>query len=101
MRLIDADELLKKVESINSCNYGSMFSWKAHSAASEVLRDIIQLIEITPTIKIAESLLPPIEEMRDFTPEESAAYNKHIEEISTSIIGVDGKPVNLMDMLGD
>lgn len=51
MRLINADELLKKVESINSCNYGSMFSWEAHSAASEVLRDIIQLIEITPTIE--------------------------------------------------
>lgn len=51
MRLIDADELLKKVESINSCNYGSMFSWEAHSAAGDVLLDIQRLIENAPTIK--------------------------------------------------
>ena len=51
MRLINAEKKKKKVEIINSCNYGSMFSWEAHSAASEVLRDIVQLIEITPTIE--------------------------------------------------
>ena len=65
--------------------------------------EIVELFcyEKPEALKIAESFLPPIEEMRDFTPEESAAYNKHIEEISTPIIGADGKPVNLMDMLGD
>ena len=51
MRLIDADELLKKVESINSCNYGSMFSWEAHSAVGDVLLDVQRLIENAPTIK--------------------------------------------------
>ena len=51
MRLIDADELLKKVESINSCNYVSMFSYEAHSAAGYVLLDIQRLIENAPTIE--------------------------------------------------
>ena len=51
MRLINADELLKKVEIINSCNYGSMFSWEAHSAAGDVLLDVQRLIENAPTIK--------------------------------------------------
>ena len=63
--------------------------------------EIVELFcyEKPEALKIAESLLPPIAEMRDFTPEESAAYSKHIEEISTPIIGADGKPVNLIDML--
>ena len=65
--------------------------------------EIVELFcyEKPEALKIAESFLPPIEEMRDFTPEESAAYNKHIEEISTPIIGADGKPVNIFDLFGD
>ena len=65
--------------------------------------EIVELFcyEKLEALKIAESFLPPIEEMRDFTPEESAAYNKHIEEISTPIIGADGKPVSVFDLFGD
>lgn len=50
------------------------------------------------TLKIAESLLPPIEEMRDFTEEEQAAYNKIIEEMSSPILGANGKPINIFDI---
>lgn len=52
-------------------------------------------------MKIAESLLPPIEEMRDFTEEEQAAYNKIIEEMSTPILGADGKPINIFQELNN
>lgn len=60
--------------------------------------DDLELVELfcyekPEALKIAESILPPIEEMRDFTPEENAAYNKIIEEMSEPILGVDGKPV--------
>ena len=51
MRLIDADKLLEEINTINPCCYGRYSDYEAHSAASEVLRDIIQLIEITPTIE--------------------------------------------------
>ena len=51
MRLIDADKLLEEVNTINPICYGRYFDYEAHSAASEVLRDIAQLIEITPTIE--------------------------------------------------
>lgn len=49
-------------------------------------------------MKIAESLLPPVEEMRNFTEEEQAAYNKIIEEMSTPILGANGKPINIFDI---
>lgn len=51
MRLIDADKLLEEISRINPSFYGRYADFEAHSAASEVLRDIIQLIEITPTIE--------------------------------------------------
>ena len=51
MRLIDADKLLEEINTINPICYGRYSDYEAHSAAREVLRDIIQLIEITPTIE--------------------------------------------------
>lgn len=51
MRLIDADKLLEEINTINPCCYGRYSDYEAHSAAREVLRDIAQLIEITPTIE--------------------------------------------------
>ena len=51
MRLIDADKLLEEISRINPSCYGRYADFEAHGAASEVLRDIIQLIEITPTIE--------------------------------------------------
>lgn len=49
-------------------------------------------------MKLAESLLPPVEEMRNFTEEEQAVYNKIIEEMSTPILGANGKPINIFDI---
>ena len=49
-------------------------------------------------MKIAESLLPPVEEMRNFSEEEQTAYNKIIEEMSTPILGANGKPINIFDI---
>lgn len=68
--------------------------------------DDLEIVELycyekPEALKIAESLIPPIEKMRNFTLEERAAYNKHLDEISTPIIGSDGKPVNLFDLLKD
>lgn len=65
--------------------------------------DDLELVELfcyekPEALKIAESILPPIEEMRDFTPEENAAYNKIIEEMSKPILGADGKPVNFFQV---
>ena len=62
---------------------------------------IIELFEWNKpeALKKAESILPPIEEMRYLTEEERAEFNKHLEEISTPIIGVDGKPVNINDVI--
>lgn len=51
MRLIDADKLLEEINTINPCCYGRYSDYEAHSAVREVLRDIAQLIEITPTIE--------------------------------------------------
>lgn len=65
--------------------------------------EIVELFcyEKPEALKIAESILPHIEEMRDFTPEEQTAYNEQILKMSKPIIGADGKPVNLFDLLGD
>ena len=58
MRLIDADKLYEEIEQINSCDYGSIFSYEAHNAASDVLQDIKVLIENAPTIKTIERIKP-------------------------------------------
>lgn len=65
--------------------------------------EIVELFcyEKPEALKFAESILPPIDQMRDLTPEEQAEYNKQIHKMSKPIIGVDGKPVNIFDMLGD
>lgn len=68
--------------------------------------DDLELVELfclekPEELKVAESILPSIEEMRDFTPEEEAVYRKHIDKISKPIIGIDGKSVNIFDLLGD
>lgn len=65
--------------------------------------EIVELYcyEKPEALKFAESILPPIDQMRDLTPEEQAEYNKQIHKMSKPIIGVDGKPVNIFDMLGD
>ena len=67
--------------------------------AIKALRLMIELEDKLEALKKAESILPPIEEMRYLTEEEQAEFNKYIEEISTPIIGVDGKPVNINDIV--
>lgn len=68
--------------------------------------DDLELVELfcyekPEALKVVESVLPPIEEMRDFTPEEQAAFNEQIHKMSKPIIGADGKPVNIFDLFGD
>lgn len=65
--------------------------------------DNLEIVELycyekPEAMKIAESILPPVEEMRNFTEEEQAAYNKIIEEMSTPILGANGKPINIFDI---
>ena len=67
--------------------------------AIKALRLMIELEDKPEALKKAESILPQIEEMRHLTEEERAEFNKHLEEISTPIIGVDGKPVNINDII--
>lgn len=67
--------------------------------AIKALRLMIELEDKPEALKKAESILSPIEEMRYLTEEERAEFNKHLEEISTPIIGADGKPVNINDIV--
>lgn len=67
--------------------------------AIKALRLMIELEDKPEALKKAESILPPIEEMRYLTEEERAEFNKYLEEISTPIIGVNGKPVNINDIV--
>ena len=67
--------------------------------AIKALRLMIELEDKPEALKKAESILPPIEEMRYLTEEEKAEFTKHLEEISTPIIRVDGKPVNINDIV--
>lgn len=67
--------------------------------AIKALRLMIELEDKPEALKKAESILPPIEEMRYLTEEERAEFNKYLEEISEPIIGVDGKPVNINDIV--
>lgn len=67
--------------------------------AIKALRLMVELEDKPEALKKAESILSPIEEMRYLTEEERAEFNKHLEEISTPIIGVDGKPVNINDIV--
>jgi hypothetical protein len=67
--------------------------------AIKALRLMIELEDKPEALKKAESILPPIEEMRYLTEEERAEFNKYLEEISEPIIGVDGKPVNINDVI--
>lgn len=67
--------------------------------AIKALRLMIELEDKPEALKKAESILPPIEDMRYLTKEERAEFNKHLEEISVPIIGVDGKPVNINDII--
>ena len=65
--------------------------------------EIVELFcfEKTEVLKVAESMLPPIEKMRDLTQEESAAIQMAISKISKPIIGEDGKTVNMFDLLDE
>ena len=67
--------------------------------AIKALRLMIELEDKPEALKKAESILPPIEEMRYLTEEERAEFNKYLDEISEPIIGVDGKPVNINDIV--
>lgn len=67
--------------------------------AIKALRLMIELEDKPEALKKAESILPPIEEMRYLTEEERAEFNKYLEKISEPIIGVDGKPVNINDIV--
>ena len=53
--------------------------------------DDLELVELfcyekPEALKVVESVLPPIEEMRDFTPEEQAAFNEQIHNHKDSTI---------------
>lgn len=81
------------------------FLWKCENdyPRSKYNPDNLEVVELycyekPEAMKIAESLLPPVEEMRNFTEEEQAAYNKIIEEMSTPILGANGKPINIFDI---
>ena len=52
MRLIDADAQIDEIGKINPVDYGSMFSYEAHSAAREVLRDVVRILDTAPTIDL-------------------------------------------------
>ena len=67
--------------------------------AIKAVRLMIELEDKPEALKKAESILPPIEEMRYLTEEERAEFNKYLDEISEPIIGVDGKPVNINDIV--
>lgn len=65
--------------------------------------DDLELVELfcyekPEALKIAESVLPNIEGMRDFTMEEQTTYNEQIRKMSKPIIGTDGKSINLFDL---
>lgn len=50
MRLIDADALEVKIGSINHIDYGSMYSYEAHSAARDALSDVLAILGTTLTV---------------------------------------------------
>ena len=82
-----------------------IFLWKCENdyPRPKYNPDNLEVVELycyekPEVMKIAESLLPPVEEMRNFTEEEQAAYNKIIEEMSTPILGANGKPINIFDI---
>jgi len=47
-RLIDANAL--RINEINPVDYGSIFSYEAHNAVQNCLRDIERIIEQAPTV---------------------------------------------------
>ena len=51
-RLIDGNRLYDLVEDIDYTAYGRIYSYEAHEVAREVLKDVLRLIEVAPTIKI-------------------------------------------------
>jgi len=52
--LIDRDKAIENIEQINCVDYGPMFSYEAHSAVKEVLRDIIGTLESTPPVEVVK-----------------------------------------------
>lgn len=48
MKLIDADALYNIIEKMNPVDYGSIFSYEAHNAVGDVLRDILRIIDGEP-----------------------------------------------------
>ena len=50
--LIDVDKAIEEIEKINCVDYGSMFSYEAHDAAREVLRDVVGVLESVPTANV-------------------------------------------------
>jgi len=61
MRLIDADALRIEIEKINSVDYGSISDYYAHSATSDVLRDIMRILDAAPTVEPDRWNIPLIE----------------------------------------
>lgn len=51
-RLIDGNRLYDLVEDIDYTAYGRLYGYEAHEAAREVLKDVLRLIEVAPTIEI-------------------------------------------------
>jgi hypothetical protein len=51
--LIDREILLRKIEAVNCVDYGSMFSYEAHSAVLDCLSDIKYIIESIPAVSVS------------------------------------------------
>lgn len=39
------DQVIAKIYAICSCDYGSMYDYRAHSTVTEVKRDIVNMLE--------------------------------------------------------
>ena len=49
---VNVDILREQIEKINCVDYGSMFSYEAHDAVRDVLRDIEMIIDEQPTLTL-------------------------------------------------
>lgn len=58
--LIYKEYIKKQVQELNPCDYGSISSYETHSAADDVLRDVLRIIDDTDTAydvnKVVEQL---------------------------------------------
>lgn len=46
----DLESVIERLENINSVDYGSMFSYEAHSAVKECMKDVIEIVKFGTTV---------------------------------------------------